>query len=55
MLPVFEQDVKNAFATTLNRLAAEPSILASHDTGKEDAEEKISLESKLESVKRGKN
>ena len=55
MLPVFEQDVKNAFATTLNRLAAEPSILASHDTGKEDAEEKISLEAKLESVKRRKS
>lgn len=55
MLPVFEQDVKNAFATTLNRMAAEPSILASHDTAKEDAEEKISLEARLESVKRRKS
>ena len=48
MLPVFEQDVKNAFATVLNRLAAEPSILDIHDDGAESEK----LEAQLQSVKR---
>lgn len=48
MLPVFEQDVKNAFATALNRLAAEPSILAIPD----DGAEREKLEAQLQSVKR---
>ena len=48
MLPVFEQDVKNAFATVLNRLAAEPSILDIHD----DGAEREKLEAQLQSVKR---
>lgn len=38
MLPVFEQDVKNAFATALNRLASDPSILASPDDGEAERE-----------------
>ena len=49
MLPVFEQDVKNAFATVLNRLAAEPSILAIPDDGEAERER---LEAQLQSVKR---
>ena len=49
MLPVFEQDVKNAFATALNRLAADPSILASPDDGEAERER---LEAQLQSVKR---
>ena len=48
MLPVFERDVKNAFATVLNRLAAEPSILAIPDDGAECEK----LEAQLQSVKR---
>ncbi len=48
MLPVFEQDVKNAFATALNRLAAEPSILGVSD----DGTERERLEAQLQSVKR---
>ena len=48
MLPVFEQDVKNAFATVLNRLAAEPSILGIDD----DGAEREKLEAQLQSVKR---
>ena len=48
MLPVFEQDVKNAFATALNRLAADPSILAIPD----DGTERERLEAQLQSVKR---
>lgn len=48
MLPVFEQDVKNAFATVLNRLAADPSILNIHD----DGTEREKLEAQLQSVKR---
>ena len=48
MLPVFEQDVKNAFATVLNRLAADPSILAISD----DGTERERLEAQLQSVKR---
>ena len=48
MLPVFEQDVKNAFATVLNRLASDPSILANHDDGAERGQ----LEAQLQSVKR---
>ena len=48
MLPVFEQDVKNAFATALNRLAADPSILAISD----DGTERERLEAQLQSVKR---
>ena len=48
MLPVFEQDVKNAFATVLNRLAAEPSILDIDD----DGAEREKLEAQLQSVKR---
>lgn len=48
MLPVFEQDVKNAFATVLNRLAADPSILAISD----DETERERLEAQLQSVKR---
>lgn len=48
MLPVFEQDVKNAFATVLNRLEAEPSILNIHD----DGAEREHLEAQLQSVKR---
>lgn len=47
MLPVFEQDVKNAFATVLNRLAAEPSILVN-----DDGAEREKLEAQLQSVKR---
>lgn len=46
-LPVFEQDVKNAFATVLNRLAAEPSILVN-----DDGAEREKLEAQLQSVKR---
>lgn len=49
MLPVFEQDVKNAFATALNRLAAEPSILGVSDDGEAERER---LEAQLQSVKR---
>ena len=49
MLPVFEQDVKNAFATALNRLAADPSILAIPDDGEAERER---LEAQLQSVKR---
>lgn len=49
MLPVFEQDVKNAFATVLNRLAADPSILAIPDDGEAERER---LEARLQSVKR---
>ena len=49
MLPVFEQDVKNAFATVLNRLAAEPSILGVSDDGEAERER---LEAQLQSVKR---
>ena len=49
MLPVFEQDVKNAFATALNRLAAEPSILANHN---DEGAEREKLEAQLQSVKR---
>ena len=49
MLPVFEQDVKNAFATVLNRLAADPSILASPDDGEAERER---LEAQLRSIKR---
>ena len=49
MLPVFEQDVKNAFATVLNRLAADPSILAIPDDGEAERER---LEAQLQSVKR---
>ena len=49
MLPVFEQDVKNAFATALNRLAADPSILGVSDDGEAERE---SLEAQLQSVKR---
>ena len=49
VLPVFEQDVKNAFATVLNRLAAEPSILAIPDDGEAERER---LEAQLQSVKR---
>ncbi|MBQ3704154.1 MAG: recombinase family protein [Oscillospiraceae bacterium] len=48
MLPVFERDVKNAFATVLNRLAAEPSILVVSD----DGTERERLEAQLQSVKR---
>ena len=48
MLPVFEQDVKNAFATVLNRLAAEPSILDIDD----DGAEREKLDAQLQSVKR---
>ena len=48
MLPVFEQDVKNAFATALNRLAADPSILGVSD----DGTERERLEAQLQSVKR---
>lgn len=48
MLPVFEQDVKNAFATVLNRLAADPSILGVSD----DGTERERLEAQLQSVKR---
>lgn len=48
MLPVFEQDVKSAFATALNRLAADPSILAISD----DGAERERLEAQLQSVKR---
>ena len=47
MLPVFEQDVKNAFATVLNRLAAEPSILVN-----DDGAEREKLEAQLQLVKR---
>lgn len=49
MLPVFEQDVKNAFATTLNRLAAEPSILGVSDDGEAEREH---LDAQLQSVRR---
>ena len=49
MLPVFEQDVKNAFATVLNRLAADPSILGVSDDGEAERER---LEAQLQSVKR---
>ena len=49
MLPVFEQDVKNAFATALNQLAADPSILAIPDDGEAERER---LEAQLQSVKR---
>ena len=49
MLPVFEQDVKSAFATVLNRLAADPSILAIPDDGEAERER---LEAQLQSVKR---
>ena len=49
MLPVFEQDVKNAFATALNRLAADPSILGVSDDGEAERER---LEARLQSVKR---
>lgn len=49
MLPVFEQDVKNAFATALNRLAADPSILGVSDDGEAERER---LEAQLQSVKR---
>lgn len=49
MLPVFEQDVKNAFATALNRLAADPSIFAIPDDGEAERER---LEAQLQSVKR---
>ena len=49
MLPVFEQDVKNAFATVLNRLAADPSILAIPDDGESERER---LEVRLLTVKR---
>ena len=49
MLPVFEQDVKNAFATALNRLAADPSILGASDDGEAEREH---LEAQLQSVKR---
>ena len=49
MLPVFEQDVKNAFATVLNRLAADPSVLAIRDDGEA---ERVKLEAQLQSVKR---
>ena len=49
MLPVFEQDVKNAFATALNRLAADPSILGVSDDGEAEREH---LEAQLQSVKR---
>jgi len=48
MLPVFEQDVKNAFATVLNRLAADPYILVVSD----DGTERERLEAQLQSVKR---
>ena len=48
MLPVFEQDVKNAFATALNRLAADPSILGASDDGEAEREH---LEAQLQSVK----
>lgn len=48
-LPVFEQDVKNAFATALNRLAADPSILGVSDDGEAERER---LEAQLQSVKR---
>lgn len=48
-LPVFEQDVKNAFATVLNRLAADPSILGVSDDGEAERER---LEAQLQSVKR---
>ena len=48
MFPVFEQDVKNAFATALNRLAADSSILANHN----DGAEREKLEAQLQSVKR---
>ena len=49
MLPVFEQDVKNAFATVLNRLAADLSILGVSDDGEAERE---CLEAQLQSVKR---
>ena len=49
MFPVFEQDVKNAFASALNRLAADPSILAIPDDGEAERER---LEAQLQSVKR---
>ena len=49
MLPAFEQDVKNAFATALNRLAADPSIFAIPDDGEAERER---LEAQLQSVKR---
>ena len=49
MLPVFEQDVKNAFATVLNRLAADPSILGVSDDGEAERER---LGARLQSVKR---
>ena len=48
MLPVFERDVKNAFATVLNRLAADPYILVVSD----DGTERERLEAQLQSVKR---
>ena len=48
MLPVFEQDVKNAFATALNQLAADPSILGASDDGEAERER---LEAQLQSVK----
>ena len=47
MLPVFEQDVKNAFATALNRLAADPYILVVSD----DGTERERLEAQLQSIK----
>ena len=49
MLPVFEQDVKNAFATALNQLAADTSILAVSDDGEAERER---LEAQLRSIKR---
>ena len=52
MLPVFEQDVKNAFATALNRLTAQPSILAIPDDREAERE---NLEAQLQSVKRRKS
>ena len=48
MPPVFEQDVKNAFTTALNRLAADPYILVVSD----DGTERERLEAQLQSVKR---
>ena len=52
MLPVFEQDVKNAFATVLNWLSTDPSILASSDTAEQDAEERANLEAQHQSIRR---
>ena len=55
MLPVSESDVKNAFTTTLNRLAAFPAVLDVSDPDSRETEaERERLGAQLQSIRRRK-